>query len=133
MSDYNFDEWLSSLDLEFFGTGQHKIEPAQLLKRWSEGEDIVVLDVRSDEEVKYIAFPFMRHIPIQELPHRYQELPEDRPIAVFCSSGARSAIAYAYLQLKGFEKVRILHAGTAEMGAVLKPGQIRALEQREVE
>lgn len=130
MSNDLFSEWLSSLDLNFFGTGQHKIEPAQLLKRIQEGEDIVVLDVRSAEELNYIAFPFMLHMPIQELPHHWQELPNDKLIAVFCSSGTRSAIAYAFLQLQGFEKVRILHAGNAEIGAALKPGMIRSLEQK---
>jgi len=130
MSNDLFSAWLSNLDLNFFGTGQHKIEAAQLLKRIKEGEDIVVLDVRSEEEHKYLSYPFMLHMPLQELPRRCQELPNDKLIAVFCSSGTRSAIAYAFLQLQNFEKVRILHAGNAEMGALLKPGMIRSLEER---
>lgn len=129
MSEKTFDEWLSALDLEFWGTAQHKIMPAQFFERWYNSEDVVLLDTRSPQEADYLAFPFALHIPVNDLPQRWQELPDDRPVAVFCSSGVRSSIAYAYLQLKGLDNVRILDARYAELVAELKPGKVRKLAQ----
>lgn len=129
MSEKTFDEWLSALDLEFWGTAQHKIMPAQFFERWRNGEDVVLLDTRSPEEANYLAFPFALHIPINELPNRWQEVPGDRLVAVFCSSGVRSSIGYAYLQLKGLNNVRILDARYAELVSELNPGKVHKLAQ----
>jgi len=129
MSEKTFDEWLSALDLEFWGTAQHKIMPVQFFERWRNGEDVVLLDTRSPEEAKFLAFPFALHIPINDLPQRWQEVPDDRLVAVFCSSGVRSSIAYAYLQLKGLDNVRILDAQYAELVGELMPGKARKLAQ----
>jgi rhodanese-related sulfurtransferase len=129
MSEKTFDEWLSALDLDFWGTAQHKIMPAQFFERWRNGEDVILLDTRSPQEADYLAFPCALHIPMNNLPQRWQELPDDRLVAVFCSSGVRSSIAYAYLQLKGLDNVRILDARYAELVAELKPGKVRKLTQ----
>jgi rhodanese-related sulfurtransferase len=129
MSEKTFDEWLATLDLDFWGTAQHKITPTQFFERWKNGEDLVLLDTRSPEEADYLAFPFTLHIPINDLPQRWQEIPRDRLVASFCSSGVRSAIGYAYLQLKGLDNVRILDARYAELVAELKPGKVRKLVQ----
>jgi rhodanese-related sulfurtransferase len=129
MSEKAFDEWLSALDLDFWGTAQHKIMPAQFFERWQSGEDVVLLDTRSPEEANYLVFPFALHIPVNELPRRWQEVPVDRLVAVFCSSGVRSAIGYAYLQLKGLDNVRILDARYEELVGELMPGKARKLAQ----
>jgi rhodanese-related sulfurtransferase len=129
MSEKTFDEWLSALDLEFWGTAQHKIMPAQFFERWRNGDDVVLLDTRSPQEADYLAFPFAQHIPVDELPRRWHEVPSDKLVAVFCSSRVRSAIGYAFLQLKGLDNVRILDARYAELVAELKPGKVRKLAQ----
>jgi rhodanese-related sulfurtransferase len=129
MSEKTFDEWLSALNLEFWGTAQHKIMPAQFFERWRNGEDVVLLDTRSPEESNYLTFPFALHIPVNDLPQRWQEIPSNKLVAVFCSSGVRSAIAYAFLQLKGLDNVRLLDARYEELAAELKPGKVRKLSQ----
>ena len=78
-----FDEWLGGLDFGFWGTAQHKLTPAQFFER-QDGEGAVLLDVRSPEEVGKLALPFALHIPIDELPDRWMEVPTDRPVATFC-------------------------------------------------
>jgi rhodanese-related sulfurtransferase len=80
--------------------------------------------VRSPEEAGYLALPFALHIPINELASRWQEIPTDKLIATFCSSVTRAVVAWAYLQLHGLEKVRILDAGYNEFTAELKPGLV---------
>jgi rhodanese-related sulfurtransferase len=123
MESKTFDEWLAELDLSFWGTVQHKVMPAQFFERQA-SEDAVLLDLRSQEEAGYLALPFALHIPIDELPDRWQEVPTDRLVATFCSSAMRAAVAWAYLQLKGLDKVRILDARYPDLTAEFKPGKI---------
>ena len=127
MAEKTFDDWLATLDLEFWGTAQHKVTPVQFFERWRNGEEVIMLDIRSAEEAAHLAFPFALHIPFHEFPDRWQEIPADRLVGIFCSSGVRAAIGYAYLQLKGLENVRILDARYADLVAELKPGKVHKL------
>jgi rhodanese-related sulfurtransferase len=62
-----------------------------------------VLDVRLPEERAegHIAGSF--HIQLTELSARAGELDADRPLLVFCRSGARSAMAVAALRGAGYD------------------------------
>jgi hypothetical protein len=51
-------------------------------------------------------------------------VPGDRLVATFCSSVTRAVVAWAYLQLRGLDQVRILDAGYEELAAELKPGRV---------
>ena len=123
MESKAFDEWLAGLDLSFWGTAQHKVMPSQFFELQA-NEGAVLLDLRSPEESGYLALPFALHIPIHELPDRWQEVPADRLVAAFCSSVTRAVVAWVYLQLKGLDKVRILDARYPELAAELKPGKV---------
>ena len=123
MSQQMFDQWLSELDLSFWGTAQHKVTPAQFFEKL-QSDEALLLDVRSPEEAAYLVLPFALHIPINELPSRWQEIPNDKLVATFCSSATRAVVAWAYLQLRGLDKVRILDAGYNEFTAELKPGLV---------
>ena len=123
MENKEFDKWLRALDLSFWGTAQHKVTPQQFFER-QQSEGAVLLDVRSPEEADYLALPFALHIPIAELPDRWQEVPSDRLVATFCSSATRATVAWVYLQLKGLDKVRILDAHYPDLTAELKPGKV---------
>jgi rhodanese-related sulfurtransferase len=124
-----FDEWLLGLDFDFWGTAQHKVSSTQFFERWRGGEGVTLLDVRTSQEGEIIAFPFALHIPVEDLPTSWESIPRTGLVAIFCSSGVRSAIAYAYLQLKGLENVRVLAGGYEELVAELKPGKLRKLLQ----
>ncbi len=126
MSENAFDAWLSALDLDFWGKGEHKLTLEQMAERLKRDE-VVVLDVRTPEERRYWALPFARAIPLHELPSRWQELPRDRLIAAFCPGKVRASVAYAYLHSRGLENVRILDASAAELVNALKPGAVRKL------
>lgn len=78
----------------------------------------------SREEMGYLTLPFALHIPINELPERWQEVPADQPVATFCSSVTRAVMAWAYLQLRGLDQARILDAGYEDLAAELKPGKV---------
>ncbi len=126
MSDNAFTNWMKSLSFDYWSTGRHKIMPAAFFEKWAKGE-AVLLDVRSDVETKHIALPFALHIPIDQLPERLDEVPRDKLVATFCSGGDRAGVAFAYLHAQGFENVRILKGGYANLMTELLPGKLRKL------
>ncbi len=71
------------------------------------------------------------NIPINEIPHRIDEIPKTKFIAVFCPANVRSAIVYAYLLSKGFTEVRIVEGGYSALTEALKPGQVLRVIQSE--
>ncbi len=120
------DEILKKMNLEFLGTGKHKIS----INFFLEKENTILLDVRTKEEAETLSFNLKHfnidviNIPINELPERYNELSKSKFIGTFCSSGTRSAWAYLYLQSKGFTNVKWIEAGNEEFAALLQPGLI---------
>jgi rhodanese-related sulfurtransferase len=123
MDNLDFDEWLAELDLSFWGTAKHKLTPSQFFER-QQNEGALLLDLRSSQEAEQLALPFALHIPINELPFRWQEVPTDRTVATFCSSVTRAVVAWVYLQLHGLDKVRILDARYSELSEEMLPGKV---------
>lgn len=123
MSD--LDGVLRRMTFEFFGAGKHKIEMETLLST----KDAVFLDVRSTPEWESVPLKLEHHIevlwiPIDEIPARYQEVPRDRTVGVFCSAGTRSTMAYLYLLSKGYENVRIAPSNYGAITDLLLPGTL---------
>lgn len=65
------------------------------------GEGAALIDVRSPAEFGGGHLPGARNIPVDEVARRIDELPDDRPIIVYCRSGARSARAARLLREQG--------------------------------
>jgi rhodanese-related sulfurtransferase len=74
-------------------------------------DDMLVLDVREDDEWAAGHVPDAVHLPMMQIPHRLAEVPADRDIAVVCRVGSRSAQVVAYLQANGIDRVRNLGGG----------------------
>lgn len=88
------------------------IDVADLAARWQRGE-IAVIDVRSRNEWTAGHVPGAVNIPLGYLPDRQAEVPRDRPVAVYCQSGGRSAIAASVLRALGFDRVVDVRGGFA--------------------
>ena len=88
------------------------------------------MDLRSRREFEIlpIAIDWLRslHIPLHELPDRWQEIPGEGTVGLFCSSDVRSAIAFAYLKARGYRSVRIVAGGYEALAEELKPGRLLA-------
>ena len=95
------------------------IDPDELAVRL-EGGDLVVLDVRDDDEFAESHIPGSIHLPYGELPGRRSELPRDRTIAAICSGGKRSGLAASILQREGFE--HLLHVANGGVGTWRRSG-----------
>ena len=121
MADLN--ELISGMDLSFFGSGQHAMSVEGMRKNLG-NDQVLFLDIRTNEEVGHVSFPFATHIPLNELPSRLDEVPKDKLIVPFCSSVFRGAVAYTYLLSQGFEQVKALTANTEDMVQAFKPGPL---------
>src|SRR5215204_2574494 len=95
------------------------IDPDELAARM-ESDDLMVLDVRDDDEFAEGHIPGSVHLPYGELPDRQGELPRDREIAAICSGGKRSGLAASILQREGFE--RVLHVANGGVGTWRRSG-----------
>ncbi|HQO03835.1 MAG TPA: rhodanese-like domain-containing protein [Spirochaetota bacterium] len=119
------EEVLRSMTFEFFGSGSHKVSPSSHIS----DKNGVVLDVRSKEEHETVAFSLIHHvpvihIPIDEIPSRIGEIPKDKQVGTFCSSGVRATMVYFYLRVLGYNNVRIIEGGYEELVSELKPGKL---------
>ncbi len=70
-------------------------------------EGALVVDVRRAFEWNRTHIPGAVHLPLEELPHRLLELPEDRLLITFCTGGLRSAGAANLLAEQGFDAVNL--------------------------
>ena len=61
------------------------------------------LDVRKDHEFAAGHIAGAMHVTLQEVPLRYQELPDDRPVIVTCQVGQRSGLATEFLRERGID------------------------------
>lgn len=65
-----------------------------------------LVDVRTPAEFQDGSYPGAVNIPLALLPLRMQELePKDKPIILFCASGARSGQGMRLLKQAGFTDV----------------------------
>ncbi len=68
----------------------------------------LLLDVRSPEEFRDRHLEGAMNIPVQELTTRVRELgAKERPIVVYCRSGARSASAATFMKSVGYKVLDI--------------------------
>ena len=121
---------LKQLTLDFFGTGCHKITAAKLLNM----DNAVFVDVRSQGERETLGIHLQHHkgikflhIPLDELPERYHEIPSSDLVAFFCPANVRSTIAMVFLLYKGYKNVRIVEGGYAALTNEMMPGKVLSL------
>jgi rhodanese-related sulfurtransferase len=74
-------------------------------------EGVFVLDVRTPEEWNQNHIPGATLIPLDELPARISELPNDQEILIYCRSGNRSLQALQILQAAGYTEIFSLQGG----------------------
>ena len=82
----------------------------ELKQRLDGGEDVFVLDVREPYEIQ-IANIGGKLIPMNEVPGRLAEIPQDREVVVYCRSGARSQRVAEFLAQQGHPNVKNLAGG----------------------
>jgi rhodanese-related sulfurtransferase len=82
-------------------------------QRIENGEDFILLDVRSPQEYANVRLPKSTHIPLGSLRKRANELPRDKRIVTFCAASLRGFEASLILRAAGFTRVNVLDGGVA--------------------
>ncbi len=77
----------------------------ELNRKLSEGNDIVVLDVREEDEWVEGHLEGAMRLYVGHLEERLDEIPRDKEIAVMCTVGHRAGLASSILLRAGFESV----------------------------
>lgn len=80
-------------------------------ERLEKGDEIEVVDVRTSKERASFAIPGSRHIPIDRMRDKLNEIDRDKEIILYCLTGWRSYLAYRILKAHGFPRVKNLSGG----------------------
>jgi len=96
----------------------------ELLRKTREG-DVVVLDVRPEEEYRAGHIPGARSVPVERLEAYLQEIPEDREIVAYCRGPycVFSDEAVALLRSRGY-RARRLEEGLPDWRAAGLPVEV---------
>ncbi len=83
--------------------GKGEVSAADFEKAAAGSSKAVILDVRTNDEIAAGKYPAAVTIPLDELPKRVSELPQDKEIYIHCSTGARAEMAYKQLKKDGYK------------------------------
>ena len=100
----------------------HELDPERVKEMLDRGE-IELVDVREQYEWDAGRIPGARHIELERLAGRADELPRDRPIVFQCRLGARSAMATEAFRASGYDAYNLTGgiSAWAERGLPLDP------------
>ncbi|MGA7878469.1 MAG: FAD-dependent oxidoreductase [Desulfoferrobacter sp.] len=89
------------------------ISPLEAKKRMDQGDDIILLDVRTADEYRAMRLPDDRvvHIPLGALREKVHDLPRDKDILPFCKVSMRGYEAQRILNAAGFTRVWFIEGG----------------------
>ena len=79
------------------------ITPEEFTALEQSREGVLLIDVRSDQEVAAGQIAGARHIPLDELEDVLDELPADKEILVYCANGIRAEMAHQTLSARGIK------------------------------
>ncbi len=99
----------------------NEIDPKQLKARLDAGEDIVIVDVREDWELRQSRVAIAVHIPMDDIPAALDRIPKDKPVVIMCHVGERSAQVVYWLRTKGYTNVYSLGGGISRWAREVDP------------
>jgi rhodanese-related sulfurtransferase len=94
-----------------------RLAPSAVAERLASAEPPFLVDVRNESEAEGELINGALNIPLRRLAGRLDDLPRERQVIPYCSSGYRSAIAASLLQSRGFTRVGDLVGGVAAWNA----------------
>jgi adenylyltransferase/sulfurtransferase len=87
------------------------ITPAELKEMQDRGDSLLLVDVREPAEWEIVRIPGAVLIPKGDLPSKLAELPQDKPVIMYCKTGIRSAETLALLKNAGFSDAKHVQGG----------------------
>ncbi|WP_044500103.1 rhodanese-like domain-containing protein [Nostoc sp. PCC 7107] len=95
------DSFLTSIP-----AGYYTIASVEELKSLLKKSQPMLIDVREAAEYRSGHIPNAINIPLRTLSQNLDQIPRDRPVVLYCSSGYRSAMGVMTLHLLGYENVQ---------------------------
>lgn len=89
----------------------NSMSATEVRQRLQQGEDLLLLDVRSAAEFEEIRIPGSTSMPLGTMRSRLDEIPKDRVVVPFCKAGLRGFEAQILLQQAGFTNICYLEGG----------------------
>ena len=74
-------------------------------------DDVILIDVREQDEYDAGHIPDITLIPMSEIQSRVDEIPTDVEVILTCRSGNRSGQVHAYLEELGYDNVHNMAGG----------------------
>jgi rhodanese-related sulfurtransferase len=101
-----------------------QIDAAHVQQLLDEIPNLVVLDVRTEEEFAHLGhLTQAKLIPLHELPYGYRMLEPETPVLVYCQHGVRSVDACYFLNSQGFTQLYNLAGGLSTWTGALAYGK----------
>jgi adenylyltransferase/sulfurtransferase len=111
LQDYKYFCGISEEDARPEGEPLQQISAKQLKEMLGGGEKVTLLDVRTPEEWQITHLEGAKHIPLDDIVSRVNELDSSENTVVYCHHGVRSARAIGFLKKMGFSKLTNLAGG----------------------
>ncbi|HBT82747.1 MAG: hypothetical protein A2091_08760 [Desulfuromonadales bacterium GWD2_61_12] len=87
------------------------VSPAEARELLSKAPPPFLLDVRTTGEFMQVRIAGAQLIPIDQVLARQGEIPQNRPLVVYCAVGSRSSQVAGYLAQKGYAEVYNMSGG----------------------
>lgn len=85
-------------------------------------ETVVFLDVREVEELAICRIDGALHIPMGDIPEKFEKLPRETPLIVLCHHGMRSLHVVQFLESQGLTNAINLTGGIHAWSLYVDPG-----------
>jgi rhodanese-related sulfurtransferase len=104
-----------------------QLEPRELAawRNDPQREPPVLIDVREPWEFALCHIEGSQLIPLQSVPSRVEEIPEDRHIVLICHHGNRSNRVAQWLEQAGYSRLYNLRGGVEGWANDVEPGMPR--------
>lgn len=87
--------------------------PVQTMDLIKQKKDLLIIDVRSPEELREGKIDNSTLIPFMDIMRGNYTIPQDRPLLLICAVGGRSYAAMQILAHKGYKEIYNLQGGIA--------------------
>lgn len=96
---------LTLLATAAFAASHRNITSGEARSLLAKSKRIFLLDVRTPEEFRQARLKGAVLMPMNEMERRFQEVPRNRPVVVYCAVGSRSTLVAGFLAGKGYPEV----------------------------
>jgi rhodanese-related sulfurtransferase len=103
------------------GFMDYEITPEEVVRLRKAGETFTFLDCREAWEYQTAHIEGTKHIPMQDIPTRIQELDPEEHIVVICHRGVRSMNVTSWLRQQGYEKAQSVAGGIDHWARTIDP------------